>query len=188
MSYLRALSESMGSKANDGKKISQIASKRFPEPAPAIELAKLRKDRRCVAALEGKYKLAAAPKNAGKVDALVKAGNAPAIARVIADQNPNMRDELGWTPLHHAVASGQLEVIATLVDAKASLVAQTRTGRTPLTLAVEKNQPMAVLRLIAAGANPKAADGSGDNAISLAKKLDRPEIELLLMDAGTKKK
>ena len=188
MSYLRALAESIGGKATDAKKIAEIASKRYPEPMPALELAKLRKDKRCVAALEGKYKLAAAPQNAGKVDALVKAGNAPAIARLVEDQNPNMRDELGWTPLHHAAAAGQLEVIATLVDAKASLNAQTRTGRTPLTLAVEKNQPMAVVRLIAAGASVKAADGSGDNAMSLAKKLDRPEIELLLMDSDTKAK
>ncbi len=183
MSYLRALAESQGHKPTDAKKITEIATKRYPEPMSAIELAKMRKDKRCVAALEGKYKLAAAPKDSDKVNALVKSGNAPALARVVEDQNPNMRDELGWTPLHHAAATGQLEVIATLVEAKASLNAQTRTGRTPLTLAVEKNQPMAVVRLIAAGANPKTSDGGGDTALSLAKKMDLPAIELLLMDA-----
>ena len=49
--------------------------------------------------------------------------------------NVNCADELRWSPLHHAVAKGNLEICALLCDAKANVNAVTDSAATPLYIA-----------------------------------------------------
>ncbi len=152
----------------------------------ALELAKKNRDRRTILAVEGRYKVASVDKRVSQVAAYAASGNAPQLALLISDSNPNIRDEFGWTPLHHAVAAGQVETVQALLDAKASVTALTRTGRSPLTLAVEKDQPLVAYALMRAGADPKARDGNGEDALSLAKTLKRDALSLILAEEKKK--
>ena len=60
----------------------------------------------------------------------------------------DIRDKIGWTPLHAAPVSGQVDIMRWLLNHGADANAQTIGGRTPLHLAALKKQPDAVRVLL----------------------------------------
>ena len=67
----------------------------------------------------------------------------------------NSRTVYGWTPLHYAVLSGNLNIVQELLKRGAIVNATTRSGRTPLYLAAFAKHPRIVHALTKAGANPR---------------------------------
>jgi ankyrin repeat protein len=94
---------------------------------------------------------------AQRLGRLISSGDADAVKAAVAENPPLLgrtveRDgQAGWTPLHLAVAEGQPEVVAVLVEAGADLTARTEHARTPLHVALEAAPPL-VAQLRAAGA------------------------------------
>ena len=54
--------------------------------------------------------------------------------------NPNCRGDGGYSPLHEAAGSGQLELARLLLQHKADVSAKGDDGKTPLDVAVEEKQ------------------------------------------------
>src|SRR4051812_653412 len=51
----------------------------------------------------------------------------------------NVKDDDGWTPLHHAVCGGNLEISNYLLNNGADVNAQTMNGKTPLHIAIYRS-------------------------------------------------
>jgi len=68
-------------------------------------------------------------------------GDIDALESLIKEKNEqiiNIKDKLGWSPLHHAVVGGQLESVKLLAEQKnINLNTQDHKGRTPLHYAAE---------------------------------------------------
>ncbi|CAN0428884.1 unnamed protein product, partial [Hapterophycus canaliculatus] len=82
--------------------------------------------------------------------------------------DPNLRDEDGRTPAHHAASSGQREMIAILLDFGANISAVDRELDTPLHCASRERQALAMSLLQRAGADPEAKNCWGELAATLA--------------------
>lgn len=76
--------------------------------------------------------------------------------------NPKHKDDLGWTPLHHAILEEQanLSVVTMLVEAGADVNAQDHRLRTPLHRAAQYGHVDVVRYLLKNGANPNLKDSS----------------------------
>ena len=74
--------------------------------------------------------------------------------------NPKHQDDLGWTPLHHAILqeSANLAVITLLVESGADVNAQDHRLRTPLHRAAQYGYVDIVRYLLKVGANPNLRD------------------------------
>ena len=84
-------------------------------------------------------------------------GDAAEVQRLLAKRYPiNRFDELGWTPLHHAVKEGHVDVVDVLLAAGANANAhdERRIGNTPLSDNIRECSFDMAERLIAAGADP----------------------------------
>lgn len=75
----------------------------------------------------------------------------------------------GWTPLHYAVFSNQLDIAKLLLARGADLELRAPNGRTALMLAVQTGNTDAVKLLLHAGANPSAQDFDGLTAEAIAR-------------------
>ncbi len=76
----------------------------------------------------------------------------------------NARDENGWTPLHHAASSGEMEIAAVLIAKGADVNAKDKYGLMPLHAAIVRGQKHVVAALVAKGASitlPKATNAAG---------------------------
>ena len=62
--------------------------------------------------------------------------------------DPNMTDNMKWTPLHHAVSSGGLSVAKLLVEAGADIHAKTQNGATVLMRAAQVNKQHLLVKMI----------------------------------------
>jgi hypothetical protein len=76
--------------------------------------------------------------------------------------NPKHQDDLGWTPLHHAILqeSANLSVITLLIESGADVNAQDHRLRTPLHRAAQYGYVDVVQYLLKVGANPSLKDDS----------------------------
>ena len=111
---------------------------------------------------------------------------------VEAGAEVNVRDDRGYTPLHHAAQYGTPGMVrallraGALVDARA-LGFQIHYGWdwTPLHLAVANNpDPEVTAALLEAGANPRARGYEGETPIHLAAWNENPALAALLLEAG----
>jgi uncharacterized protein len=110
-----------------------------------------------LAALKGHPKIA---------DALVKRG---------ADVN-----KTGWAPLHYAASSGNLLIIAMLIENSAYIDAESPNGTTPLMMAAMYGSPEAVKLLIEEGADVQLKNAQGLTALQFAQRADRANsVELI---------
>ena len=102
------------------------------------------------------------------LSALHLAANRPIADMLLkAGANPNLPDRQGRTPLHRAVESGNLEVVATLIDHGAEINRQNGEGNTPLHLAANGNQQKIVELLLAKGANARIKNRLGIAPVDL---------------------
>ena len=94
------------------------------------------------------------------------------VSRCLKTNDPNARDDKGWSPLHlAAMFSKEPTVVATLAKGGAEPNARDGEDRTPLHLAaVFGESPAIVTALIKAGADADALDGKGRTPLQLAEK------------------
>jgi len=81
----------------------------------------------------------------------------------------------GWTPLHYAATSGQLQILNLLLEHHAYIDAASPNGSTPLMMAAMYGTPSAVKLLLEAGADPLLKNDLGLTAIDFAQRANRKE-------------
>ena len=86
----------------------------------------------------------------------------------------------GWTPLHYAAASGDVQIATLLIEHKAELDSRAPTGATPLIMAAQEGKEEIVRLLLARGANPFLLDNHKRTALRVAELADKREIAQLL--------
>jgi ankyrin repeat protein len=92
-------------------------------------------------------------------------------ARLAADDDPNLGDREGCTPLQFAAQEGALDAARRLLDAGAEVDPVNRFGNTPLFVAVFNSRgPGDLIDLLRTrGADPVAANHSGQTPLALAR-------------------
>ena len=106
-------------------------------------------------------------------------------------QDPNVFDDMSWTPLHYAVRGNHLEMVRCLLAAGADVNAhnEDKIGDTPLG-EVAANCPLDMAKLLVdAGANPAIPGWMGLCALDRAKDRKKPEgqqVFELLVEAARK--
>ena len=108
--------------------------------------------------------------------------------RRLGDARLSAEGEAGWTPLHAAVAEGDLEALKALLAAGADPNAEALDDGIPLGtslhLAAENGNLEFVRVLLAAGADLDARDGDGATPLHLAAAHGHPELVQALLAAG----
>ena len=103
--------------------------------------------------------------------------NKPAAEALIAKGAAVNRD--GWTPLHYAAASGDVDIARLLLakGARIDAVSPPASGRfTPLMMAAREGHDDAAVFLLGQGANPALKNGEGMTAAQIAEKADHASI------------
>lgn len=93
-------------------------------------------------------------------------------------------EDRGNTPLMDAVAGGDKDIAAFLLDKGALTDLQSRDGQTALVIAVGRSDAVMVGLLLKAGADPGVCDKLGLSAIKYAKLFNKPEVLSLFEAAG----
>ncbi|MEO7241296.1 MAG: ankyrin repeat domain-containing protein [Variovorax sp.] len=86
----------------------------------------------------------------------------------------------GWTPLHYAASSGQVEIMKILLDRYAFIDAESPNGSTPLMMAAMYGSTDSVKLLLAEGADTAMRNVLGLSAFDFAKRGARPDAIALL--------
>lgn len=86
----------------------------------------------------------------------------------------------GWTALHYAASSGQVEIMKLLLEKYAFIDAQSPNGTTPLMMAAMYGSPESVKLLLDEGADPLMKNQQNMTAMDFAVQGKRPDaIEML---------
>jgi ankyrin repeat protein len=86
----------------------------------------------------------------------------------------------GWTALHYAASSGQVEIMKLLLEKYAFIDAQSPNGTTPLMMAAMYGSPDSVKLLLDEGADPLMKNQQNMTAADFAARGNRPDaVELL---------
>jgi uncharacterized protein len=106
------------------------------------------------------------------------------VALLDAGQDPNTRDNSGWTPLHFAAQMNQLEIAQILISRGASVDAQDCNGNSPLARAVfsscGKGGMIGLLRRN--GANPNLMNNYGVSPLKLAMQIANYDVKRFFAD------
>jgi ankyrin repeat protein len=101
--------------------------------------------------------------------------NKPAVQALLAKGAQVNRP--GWTALHYAAASGDLDIIRLLLERHAYIDAESPTGTTPLMLAAREGQEDAVKLLLEEGADATLKDRAWqEDAAAFALRAQKPWI------------
>ena len=114
-------------------------------------------------------------------------GDAAKVKELLAASGTNVNEvdsETGRTALHWASRENRGEIVALLIEAKADVNAQDRTGKGPLTLAAETGSVDATKRLLDAGASVTARDQIGGTPLTWACGLGSADTVQLLLEKG----
>ena len=98
-----------------------------------------------------------------------------ALAKKLVDKGADV-NKTGWTPLHYAATSGQLEIIELLLENHAYIDAESPNKTTPLMMAAMYGTREAVKLLLEAGADPALKNELGLSAIDFANRADRKDV------------
>ena len=82
-------------------------------------------------------------------------------------------DQYGYSPMHHAVLSGDLDIVCLLVHHGAPLNIQDQSGWTPLLHAAKAGDPAIVATLLTAGSDVLINSNHQQSATDVAKAFDR---------------
>ena len=93
-----------------------------------------------------------------------------------AGGDPNVRNDLGQTPLHWAVGGSHMDVANALLTAGADPGARDNDGQTPLHVAVRKGEMEIFNILLKAGADPDAVNNAGQNTSHVTSKSGHEEV------------
>ncbi|KAL2855673.1 ankyrin repeat-containing domain protein [Aspergillus pseudodeflectus] len=93
-------------------------------------------------------------------------------------------DEYYWTPLHHAVRDGRIEIVKILLDGGADPDFQEDEGWTSLHFAVEGCDVQIVKLLVECGAELEACNAMRDTPLMMAVRLGRREVARALLECG----
>ena len=97
----------------------------------------------------------------------------------------NLRDENGFTPLHHAAEKGHIKVVRLLLDTKGSEInTQSKSQSTPLWLATRNGHEAVVKLLVNKGANLEAKDSDGWTPLFGAAENGHEAVVKLLANKG----
>lgn len=97
-----------------------------------------------------------------------------------------LQDKAKWTPLHHAVSHGHVNVTGLILAYKADVNAKSVNGRTPLHLAAYDGKPEMVELLLKHKADINAKNKSGYTPLTTAKKTGNKDVETLLRKKGAR--
>jgi ankyrin repeat protein len=103
--------------------------------------------------------------------------NRPAVEALIAKGAAVNRP--GWTPLHYAAASGDVDIAQLLLarGARVDAVSPAASGKyTPLMMAAREGHEDCALFLLGQGADPQLKNGEGLTAAQIAQKADHAGI------------
>ena len=103
-------------------------------------------------------------------------------ARKLIDKGADV-NKTGWTPLHYAATSGQLEIISLLLENHAYIDAESPNKTTPLMMAAHYGTREAVKLLLEAGADPALKNELGLSAIDFAFRADRKDVAEMIAAA-----
>jgi ankyrin repeat protein len=105
-----------------------------------------------------------------------------ALARKLVEKGADV-NKPGWTPLHYAATSGQLEIIDLLLENHAYIDAESPNKTTPLMMAAHYGTREAVKLLLQAGADPTLKNELGLSAIDFAYRADRKDVAEMIAAA-----
>ena len=110
----------------------------------------------------------------------------PAVCRVLIDAGADLhtKDEIGWSPLHNACASGALEVVKMLVEAGAGVRATDDEGRTCLYVAAQRGHTETVRYLVSLPGVDVNHHSNNCTALRLAVDKEATDVVQVLIDAG----
>lgn len=114
------------------------------------------------------------------------AGDLDMLASML-DERPErigLRDESGWTPLHHAAYRDHLAALRLLLARGADANAVAEGECVPLHMAAAESSPEVVLALIDAGADPNLPDDTGVTSLHYAALPGRLAVVRALLDRG----
>ena len=97
-------------------------------------------------------------------------------------------NKTGWAPLHYAASSGNLPIIAMLIENSAYIDAESPNGTTPLMMAAMYGTPEAVKLLLQEGADPTLKNVQGLTALQFAERAVRPDSADMLAAATRSKR
>ena len=100
--------------------------------------------------------------------------------------DPNVRDEEGRTPLHHAVKDNRLDIVKLLVESGADVNAPDNYGLTPLHYAVHCGYEKLVDFLLRHGADPNAKDIGGNTPLHISAFEGHPATIILPLELGSR--
>ncbi len=97
-------------------------------------------------------------------------------------------NKTGWAPLHYAASSGNLPIIALLIENSAYIDAESPNGTTPLMMAAMYGTPEAVKLLVDEGADVLLKNQQGLTALQFAERASRPDSVELIATAIKRKR
>lgn len=97
-------------------------------------------------------------------------------------------NKTGWTPLHYAASTGQVKVIAFLIENHAYIDAESPNGTTPLMMASMYGSPESVKLLLNEGADPLLKNQQGLTALQFAQQANRADAVQLLSAPGVRQR
>jgi hypothetical protein len=102
----------------------------------------------------------------------------------IGSASPHARDEFGYTPLHDATSSGDLDAVTRLVSGGADPNAQDDGGTTPLHLACRHGHIRIARLLLEHGSDPRVSSNAGATALHEAALAGDEQLVRLLLSHG----
>ena len=104
------------------------------------------------------------------------------LAQKLIDRGADV-NKTGWTPLHYAASSGQLGIIAMLIENSAYIDAESPNGTTPLMMAAMYGTSAAVKLLLEEGADPQLRNQQGLTALQFAQRANHQDAAEIIAAA-----